>query len=157
MSVAFKDATCPGVDEFHKHTPCAGIDTKLSEEYTLEFVQTAHFGILAHARSHACSGTKTPLNGSSSNACTNVAVSIAANVKAHDKLVSVVVSSDACMPRPADPVPTKVSLCTSVSNNSTKRVTALPAIIKAMNLKHISCSCVAIHTTSKLAYDIKCN
>ena len=53
MSFVFEHATCPGVDEFHKRTPCAGIDTKLSEEYTPEFALTAHLGILAHARAHA--------------------------------------------------------------------------------------------------------
>ena len=122
MSVAFEDATCPGVDEFHKHTPCAGMDTKLSEEYTPEFVWTAHLGILAHARTHACSGTKTPLSGSSSDACANVVVPIVVNDIAHDELVSINISSHACTPRLADPVPTKVSLCASVSNNNTKRV-----------------------------------
>ena len=151
MSVAFEDATCPGVDEFHKHTPCAGIDTKLSEEYTPKFVLTAHLGILAHARTYACEGTKTPFSGSSSDACTNVVVPAVANDIAHDKLVDINISSHVCTPRLADPVPTKVSLRSSVNINNTKRVSALPAIIKTMNLKHVVCACVVSHTSSTMA------
>ena len=151
MSVAFENATCPGADEFHKHTPCAGIDTKLSEEYTPEFVWTAHLGILAHARTHASGGTKTPFSGSSSDACTNVVVPAVVNDIAHDKLVDINISSHVCTPRLADPVPTKVSLCASVNINNTKRVTALPAIIKTMNLKHVVCACVVSHTSSTMA------
>ena len=141
---AFENATCPGVDEFHIHTPCAGVDTKLSEEYTLEFVQTAHLGILAHARTML-------FNGSSSDACTDVIASIVVDDIAHDKLVGINSSSHVCTPHLAETAPAKVSLHDSVNNNNIKRVTALPAIIKTLNLKHIVCACVVNHTFSAMA------
>ena len=151
LTDAFEKALCPGVSEHHKHTPCAGVDTKLSEECTPMFVKVAHSGILAHARMHATESAKTPISGSSSDACTGVVTSNAANDVEHVSLVKDDGNNHACTPRLADPVSTTALSRANVNNNGVKRVTALPVIIKAMNLKHIVCACVVNHTSSTMA------